>query len=222
MQKGSEMEVHVEVDEEEGALAFKRLVEYVVADLGISRVVEEVRVYMNVEKPLFYIRVRKNPSVEKIEMKDIVEMKERGVDTLEVEIRKEEYAPYLLQMFWEAFGEERVRQIRHNRLELMGVTKEDVLGLPVSDIKEREKDTLVQDMIFRIIPIGFRIVKKLDAERNIVSCIASENPITDEDVKEVEAVIARPPKRLRLTEEDFMKKYEKPKKLFVPYRESYV
>ena len=216
------MEVHVEVDEEEGALAFKRLVEYVVADLGISRVVEEVRVYMNVEKPLFYIRVRKNPSVEKIEMKDIVEMKERGVDTLEVEIRKEEYAPYLLQMFWEAFGEERVRQIRHNRLELMGVTKEDVLGLPVSDIKEREKDTLVQDMIFRIIPIGFRIVKKLDAERNIVSCIASENPITDEDVKEVEAVIARPPKRLRLTEEDFMKKYEKPKKLFVPYRESYV
>ncbi|MDF2955612.1 MAG: MJ0802-like protein [Candidatus Alkanophagales archaeon MCA70_species_2] len=222
MQKGSEMEVHVEVDEEEGALAFKRLVEYVVADLGISRVVEEVRVYMNVEKPLFYIRVRKNPSVEKIEMKDIVEMKERGIDTLEVEIRKEEYAPYLLQMFWEAFGEERVRQIRHNRLELMGVTKEDVLGLPVSDIKEREKDTLVQDMIFRIIPIGFRIVKKLDAERNIVSCIASENPITDEDVKEVEAVIARPPKRLRLTEEDFMKKYEKPKKLFVPYRESYV
>ncbi|WP_456487775.1 methanogenesis marker 17 protein [Candidatus Alkanophaga liquidiphilum] len=216
------MEVHVEVDEEEGALAFKRLVEYVVADLGISRVVEEVRVYMNVEKPLFYIRVRKNPSVEKIEMKDIVEMKERGIDTLEVEIRKEEYAPYLLQMFWEAFGEERVRQIRHNRLELMGVTKEDVLGLPVSDIKEREKDTLVQDMIFRIIPIGFRIVKKLDAERNIVSCIASENPITDEDVKEVEAVIARPPKRLRLTEEDFMKKYEKPKKLFVPYRESYV
>ena len=222
MQKGFEMEVHVEVDEEEGALAFKRLVEYVVADLGISRVVEEVRVYMNVEKPLFYIRVRKNPSVEKIEMKDIVEMKERGIDTLEVEIRKEEYAPYLLQMFWEAFGEERVRQIRHNRLELMGVTKEDVLGLPVSDIKEREKDTLVQDMIFRIIPIGFRIVKKLDAERNIVSCIASENPITDEDVKEVEAVIARPPKRLRLTEEDFMKKYEKPKKLFVPYRESYV
>lgn len=216
------MEVHVETDEEEGALALKQLVEYVVADLGISRVVEEVRVYMDVEKPLFYIRVRKNPSVEKIEMKDIVEMKERGIDTLEMEIRREEYAPYLLQMFWEAFGEERVRQIRHNRLELIGVTKEDVLKLPVSDIKEREKDTLIQDMIFRIKPIGFRIVKKLDAGENVVAYIASENPITEDDIKEVEAVVSRPPKPLSLTEEEFMKKYEKPRKLYVPYKESYV
>jgi putative methanogenesis marker protein 17 len=218
------MKLYVEASEgeEEGALTYEALTEEVIADLGVARMIDEVRIYVDVERMLFYIKVRKNPTAETIEVKEVVELTEKGT-ALEMTITNEVYAPYLLDMLWDRFGEENVNQIRRNFLEIINARKEDIFRLPLAQIKEKEKDALIRDMILRIIPIGFRIIKKMPSPNNdnlTICYLASENPITEEEIKEVEKRITMPPKPLRITREEVIEE-RKPKKMFVPYKEFY-
>lgn len=218
------MRVYVEAPEEEkeGAFAYKVLIEEIITDLGLGRVIEEVRIYADTRKMLFYIEVKEKPTMERMEVKDVVNLTEKGT-SIEVEITNETYAPYLLNSLWDIFGERNVSQIRRNFLEIKGAKKEDILTLPLAltDIKEKEKDALIRDMILRIIPIGFRIIRKMPPKDSMtVAYIASENPITEEIIKEVKTIISKPPSPLSITEEEVIKKREH-KKVFVPYKEFY-
>ncbi|MHC1636303.1 MAG: methanogenesis marker 17 protein [Candidatus Methanospirareceae archaeon] len=214
--------IYVEASSEEieGAFAYKALVEDIIADLSLSSLIEEVRIYIDMRKRLFYIEVRRSPTAERIEMKDIVRLIEKG-GVLEMEITEEVFAPYLLEILWERFGEDNVNQKRHNILEIRGVKKEDILQLPLKELKEREKKALIHDMIFRVIPIGFRIVRKIATEDDMtVAYLASEDPITEEKIKEIEGIRRKPPAMLNITEEEVIKKRER-KKIFAPYKEIY-
>ncbi|MHC1566780.1 MAG: methanogenesis marker 17 protein [Candidatus Syntropharchaeia archaeon] len=212
------MEIYAESSDEVGALAYKMLAKDAIAELSLGRLINEVRIYIDIEKPLFFIRIKPNPSVKKIGMEDIVEITDKG-DGVEMEITDEKYAPYLLDLLWKKYGEERVQQIERNYLEIKGVSKSDIMALPISELQEQERDALIQDMIFRIIPIGFRITKNL-SENGMITYIASENPISEEDIERMEEIMSRPPEELSIDIKDIIK--ERERELFVPYKGSYV
>ncbi|OFV67385.1 MAG: Uncharacterized conserved protein UCP019464, methanogenesis [Candidatus Syntrophoarchaeum caldarius] len=212
------MDVFVECAEETGALAFQMLTESIIEDLHAGRLIERVREYIDIDIPLFYISIKPHRSTQKIEMRDLVSIIEATEDGIKVSIDDETYAPYLLPLLWEKYGD-KVHQIERNRLEINGVTEDELMAIPIEDIKMKEIDDILNHIIFHVIPIGFRVIRNI-SEGDEIRYIASENSITDEMVEKVKKIVAKPPKELSLRREDILKPS---KKTYVAsYKESYV
>ncbi|HDM35789.1 MAG TPA: methanogenesis marker 17 protein [Candidatus Syntrophoarchaeum butanivorans] len=212
------MGIFVECEDEIGALAFEMLTHDLIEDLHAGRLIEEVREFIDLEKPFFFISIRPNKRVEKIHMRDVVSVIDEAPDKIRISIDDETYAPYLLPLLWEKFGD-RVRQIERNKLEIDYLTEDELMAIPIEDIKIKEIDDIINHIVFHITPIGFRIVKNI-SKGDEIRYIASENPITDEMIEEVEQIMSRPPKKLTLKREDILKPSER--KFIATYRESYI
>ena len=202
------MNIYVESPEELGSLSIKMLIKDAATDLNLSRLIDDVRVHVMLDPFLFYISVVKNPAPSSVDIDDFLTITDEEDDVLKMEITDEMYAPYLLQLLWDRFGEKNVNQIRRNILEVKA-KKDEIMSLPVYKLKERESGGMIMDLIHRIIPIGLRIVHKMPGE---MAYLASENTITEEGIKMIEEAISRPPKELTITEEDFMPRMSKEEK----------
>jgi putative methanogenesis marker protein 17 len=168
------MEIYIECNEAPGRDALKAMIEATVADLGVSRLIDEMRVSIDLETPLFYISVTRSPYVSAIRMSDLLDMNEED-GVVKMEMRNETYAPHLLRLLWERFPG-RVNQIRRNILEVEA-KEEEILALPVYEIGEAELEEMIHDLIHRMIPIGFRVIRKVEGEPSVYAYIASENGI---------------------------------------------
>ena len=202
------MNIYVESPEELGSLSIKMLIKDAASDLNLTRLVNEVRVHMTLDPFLFYMSVTKNPAPPSVDIDDFLTITDEDDDVLKMEITDEMYAPYLLQLLWDRFGEDNVNQIRRNILEIKA-KKDEVMSLPVYELKEREVDGIVFDLIHRITPVGPRIIHKMPGD---MAYLASEDTITEESIKMIEDAISRPPRELTITEEEFMPRTSKEKK----------
>jgi len=212
------MDIFVECVEETGALAFQMLTHDIIDDLYAGRLIERVREYIDLNTPLFYISIKPHRATQKIEMRDLVSVIEASGEGVKVSIDDETYAPYIMPLLWEKYGD-KVHQIERNRLEINGVTEDELMAIPIEDIKMKEIDDILNHIIFHVIPIGFRVIRNI-SEGDEVRYIASENSITDEMVDAIEKVVAKPPKELSLRRENILKPSEK---IYVAsYKESYV
>ncbi|MHC1565614.1 MAG: methanogenesis marker 17 protein [Candidatus Syntropharchaeales archaeon] len=208
------MEIFVECEEERGALAFQMLTEDLIEDLHAGRLIEGVREYIDLETPLFYISIKTNRAVQQIQMRDVVSIIDESAEKIAIAIDDETYAPYIMPLFWERFGD-KVHQIERNKLEIDRVTEDELMAIPIEDIKLKEIDDIINHIVFHIIPIGFRVIKNI-SRGDEVRYIASENPITDEMIEEVEKFVSKPPKELTLERKDILKPSEK--KFIATYR----
>lgn len=59
---------------------------------------------------------------------------------------------------------------------------------------------MIQDFIHRTIPIGLRVVRKIDE----LTYIASEDPITEEHVKMMREMASHPPKELSIGDDELI------------------
>lgn len=171
------MKVQVNTPEEDASSAFDALIKDAVRDLHLARLIDEVLVRVELDPFLFYISVKQNPSPPSVRISDILEITEEGEDVVKIEIVDEIYAPNLLSLLWDRFGDENVHQIRRNILEVEA-TRSEILELPIHQLKEKEVDSMMHDFIHRIIPAGLRIVRKVGE----LSYVASENTITDQNI----------------------------------------
>ncbi len=197
--------------EEEGILAFKELTEHVIKELSLGGVVEEVREYIDLEKPLFFIYVRrKGRRAAEKKISDVAEVKDGDKGEIILDIRDERYAPHILRLLWDNFPEESVSQVGHGMIEIKGVEKKEILWLSVPDPEALHADAFIYDMVFRIVPVGFRIVRRIRMDENTTGYVASENPIGEEEMEEIKSIISREPKELTLTRDELIRKYERP------------
>lgn len=201
------MNIYVETPEELGSLSIKMLIKDAAADLNLTRLIDEVRVHVTLDPFLFYISVNKNPAPPSVDISDFLDITEED-DVLKMEITDEIYAPYLLQLLWDKFGEDNVNQIRRNLLEVKA-KKDEIMSLPVYELKEKEIKGIVFDLIHRTIPVGLRIFHKMPGE---FAYLASENSITKENIKMIEEALARPPKELTIPEDELIPKMTTEKK----------
>ena len=196
------MNIQVESPEELGSLSIKMLIKDAASDLNLTRIIDEVRVHVILDPLLCYISVIRNPAPPSVDIKDFLTITDEDDvnNVLKMEITDEMYAPNLLQLLWDKFGEDNVNQIRRNILEV-NAKKDEIMSLPVHGLKEKEMNEKVFDLVQRIVPIGLRIIKKMPGE---LAYLASEDSITEEGIKMIKEAISRPPKELTITEEDFM------------------
>ena len=178
-----------------GILIYKTIADYIMSDLAIGQAVQQMRVLVDVKKPIFAVWVRFAPPIPPIKIREYARLT-KAADGIHITIHDETYATDLLKLLWENFGRDEVTQL--DRWETVVpheiTTLEKLQDLTVADPMEKMREKIL-DAVVRIVPEGFRI-GSVSPEANEITVVASENPIQPEWIEMVRGALARPPKPL--------------------------
>ncbi|MHC1611243.1 MAG: methanogenesis marker 17 protein [Candidatus Methanospirareceae archaeon] len=178
------MEVKVEGGDDFANAAYEKICMSTFRDVGITSSLDFVYMYCNPKEHVFILSVKIGRVSSPIKVGDIT-YREGG----KLRITDETYAPKLLTLLWNKYGE-RVQQI--SRLEIgvkleekeMDELKELVVYDPREDLVAR-----IMDGMDRIFPEGARIRSTISSIGRL-TVIASENPISEEWRKKAEELVS--------------------------------
>lgn len=174
-----------------GVLMSKVIAEHVLSELGLGGALEELRILVDMRKPLFAISVRLGPPLPPVRVADCARVQE-AADGIHVVLLDEGQAPFLARLLRERFGGSLEQLDRWEVVVPPGVMPvKELEQLVVSYPQERTMGRIL-DAIDRILPVGFR-VRYAEGEGNSLLLVASENPLREEWVGEVKEALKRPP-----------------------------
>lgn len=152
----------VESPEEIGAEVYKRVVRDVLSDLALGRVIQKVRVYIDVTEPVFIFIGLRRTGLPSVRLKDFADLETGtyGKHEVVINLNREAYIPQLLQKLWERFGRGNINH--KERTQIIVETPDyldevDFLKEMVIDEKVQEINDRIVDAMLRIIPEGFRV-----------------------------------------------------------------
>lgn len=180
------MEVKVEGEEKFANKSYEKICQDTLRDVGVRSSIDYAYMYCNPKEYVFIIAVKIGRAPSPIKMRDVT--LRAGKD--ELKITEERYAPRLLAMLWDKYGE-RVQQRARLvvGLELEEEEEERLKDLIVYDPRE-DLVLRILDGIDRILPEGARVRASIPSTpANIITIIASENPIGVEWEKKAEKMI---------------------------------
>jgi len=201
-----------------GIVSYKVILDNIFADLAVSGALRFVRILIDIRKPFFYIWGELSIMETPIRFGDVTSLtlENRGIHVV---IEDETYAPDILRVLWTKFGRENLTQIDRWNIVIPSqlINIEDLKQLITVNPRERIVNKVL-DAFNRIIPEGFR-VRQSNFEKNIVTIIASENPIEDAWLDQVKEALKQPPTRIP---DEFSEKLKRePKKItkkIVPWK----
>lgn len=180
------MDVKVEGEEEFANKSYEKICQDTLRDVGVRSSIDYAYMYCNPKECVFIIAVKIGRAPSPIKMRDVT--LRAGKD--ELKITEERHAPRLLAMLWDRYGE-RVQQRARLvvGLELEDEEEETLKNLIVYDPRE-DLVLRILDGIDRILPEGARVRASIPSTpANIITIIASENPIGVEWEKKAEKMI---------------------------------
>jgi len=168
------MKVKVEGGDEFSNTNYEKVCLNIFRDIGLKSNIDQAYLYCNAAEHVFIISVKIGRVPSPVKVRDVTL---RGDDKLK--ITDEKYAPKLLALLWDRYGE-RVQQI--SRLEIGFKLKDDeeaeeLMNLIVYEPRE-DLTSRILDGIDRILPEGTRVRYPLPSPDRI-TIIASENPIEE-------------------------------------------
>ncbi len=167
--------VIVESPDERGAKLIEELTNDILADLNVARNVDNIKIYVDPNEPVFILYARLSIALPSVRVSDVANMSHTE-DGLKLEIKNEQYAFSLIDKLTELYGRPNILQL--DRYTLLVATDEDIPDIIVFEPIEELKRKII-DSIRRIAPEGYRIIKHDITDRYIVF-VASEEPIKDE------------------------------------------
>jgi putative methanogenesis marker protein 17 len=170
------MNIAVDGTEEYGNQLYADLFKRILVDLGLANRIEEARMVILPEKPLFLISVRTREARTTVKLDEVVTVEEKGNNTY-LNITNESYAPVLLANLWKRFGRERIEQL--SRLEILchGIKSDQLSSIELDPGQELKKELL--DALWRLMPEGFKVHHTL-ASDTVMTIAATEHVMTDE------------------------------------------
>src|SRR4030066_2610020 len=95
-----------------GAKTTKILIQDVLADLSLNRVVGRLKVYVDPVQPVFIFVALLRLTTPAIRLKDFakVDMGALGKDEVKIELQREAFTVKLLNKLWEKYGKENIEQ----------------------------------------------------------------------------------------------------------------
>jgi putative methanogenesis marker protein 17 len=170
------MNISVKGTDEYGNQSYADLFKRILVDLGLANRIEEARIVILPEKPLFLIAVRTRKSRTTVRLDEIASVEAKGENTY-LNISNESYAPVLLANLWKRFGRERIEQL--SRLEILchGIKPEMLSSIELDPGQELRKELL--DALWRLMPEGFKVHHTLSSE-TVMTIAATEHVMTDE------------------------------------------
>ena len=182
----------VESTEKIGAEVYKRVIQDVLSDLALGRVIEKVRVYIDVTQPVFIFLGSRRMGLPSVHLKDFadVEIGEYGKQEVFINLNKETYLPQLLNKLWERYGRGNITQKERAKIIVETpnyMTEVDLLQDMIIDEKVQEVNNRIVDAMLRIIPEGFRVRYHQLTDKYILF-VASEDPIKQDWKDRAEAM----------------------------------
>ncbi|MDD5617135.1 MAG: methanogenesis marker 17 protein [Candidatus Methanoperedens sp.] len=184
----------VESPDAVGAKTTKILIQDVLADLSLNRVIGRLKVYVDPEQPVFIFVALLRLTTPAIRLKDFakVDMGALGKDEIKIELQREAFTIKLLNKLWEKYGKEKIEQpdkkiiiIKVDPLKELDEMKELVIDEPRQEVLDR----LIDAIALRIIPEGFR-VRKHELNPSYVSFVASEDTLKPEWIQRGKDMLA--------------------------------
>ncbi len=170
------MEIKVEGGDDFASASYTNVCNNVFRDVGLRSNIDRVYMYCNAAEHVFIISIKIGRAPSSVKVWDIT-LREGN----KLRITKEEYAPKLLALLWDKYGE-RVQQ--EGRLIIrFELEEEEVAKLNELVVYDPREDLTVRmlDGIDRILPEGARVRYPIpSAPGQGITIIASENPISDE------------------------------------------
>lgn len=170
--------------EELGAEVYMRVISDVLSDLALGRVIEKVRVYVDVTEPVFIFVALRHTGLATVRLKDFADLEigDYGKHQVLIKLNKEAYIPQLLEKLWERYGRGNI--IHEERTLVVVETPDymdevDILSDMVIDEKVGEISDRIVDAMLRIIPEGFR-VRYHQMTKEYILFVASEDAIKQE------------------------------------------
>jgi putative methanogenesis marker protein 17 len=176
--------VIVESPDERGAKLIEELTNDILADLNVARNVDNIKIYVDPNEPVFILYARLSMALPSVRVSDVANMSHTE-DGLKLEIKNEQYAFSLIDKLTELYGKANILQL--DRYTLLLATDEDIPDIVVFEPIEELKRKII-DSIRRIAPEGYRIIKHDITDKYIV-LIASEEPIKDEWLEKGETLV---------------------------------
>ncbi len=173
----------VESPDAVGAKTTKMLVQDVLADLGLSRVISRLKVFVDPVEPVFIFAALLRLKMPPVKLKDFAKVDfDIGKDEVKIELEREVYAVKLLNKLWERYGKENIEQpdrkiilIKTDPVKELDVLREMVIEEPQQEVLDR----LIDAVALRMIPEGFR-VRKHELSTSHVLFVASEDTLKQE------------------------------------------
>lgn len=177
----------VESPDAVGAKTTRILIQDVLADLSLNRVIGRLKVFVDPVEPVFIFTALLRLGTPAIKLKDFakVDMGALGKDEVKIELLREAHTIKLLNKLWERYGKENIEQpdrkiimVKTDPIKELDVLRELVIEEPQQEVLDR----LIDAIALRIIPEGFR-VRKHELSTSHIMFVASEDTLKPEWIK---------------------------------------
>lgn len=174
----------VESPDAVGAKTTRILIQDVLADLSLNRVIGRLKVFVDPVEPVFIFTALLRLGTPAIRLKDFakVDMGAIDKDEVKIELIREAHAVKLLNKLWERYGKENIEQpdkkiimVKTDPIKELDVLRELIIEEPRQEVMDR----LIDAVALRIIPEGFR-VRKHELSTSHIMFVASEDTLKPE------------------------------------------
>ncbi len=183
----------VESPDAVGAKTTKTLIQDVLADLALNRVIGRLKVFVDPVQPVFIFAALLRLTSPAIRLKDFAKVDfVVGKDEIKIELLREAYTLKLLNKLWEKYGKGNIEQpdkkiivVKTDPVKEIDAMKELVIEEPMQEVLDR----LIDAIALRIIPEGFR-VRKHELSPTHVLFVASEDTLKPEWIEKGKEMLA--------------------------------
>jgi putative methanogenesis marker protein 17 len=183
----------VESPDAVGAKTTRTLIQDVLADLTLNRVIGRLKVFVDPVEPVFIFVALLRLGTPAIRLKDFakIDMGALGKDEVKIELQREAFTVKLLNKLWEKYGKENIVQpdkkvivVKTDPMKELDVLRDLVIEEPQQEVLDR----LIDAIALRIIPEGFR-VRKHELSSSHVMFVASEDTLKPEWIKKAKDML---------------------------------
>jgi putative methanogenesis marker protein 17 len=183
----------VESPDAVGAKTTRTLIQDVLADLSLNRVIGRLKVFVDPVEPVFIFVALLRLGTPAIRLKDFakIDMGALGKDEVKIELQREAFTVKLLNKLWEMYGKENIVQpdkkvivVKTDPMKELDVLRDMVIEEPQQEVLDR----LIDAIALRIIPEGFR-VRKHELSSSHVMFVASEDTLKPEWIKKAKDML---------------------------------
>lgn len=170
------MKVTVEGKEDWGNQSYDELFRRILLDLGITRMVDEIRMIIEPEDAFFLISIRVRAATGGVKISEVAKVDQRP-DGAMLLITNELYAPRLLALLWRDYGRQRVEQLSRYELMVKKGRAEELADKTLDPGEELKQKVL--DAVWRFLPEGFKARHNIYTE-GVLTIAATEHEMRPE------------------------------------------
>ncbi|NLX48047.1 MAG: methanogenesis marker 17 protein [Euryarchaeota archaeon] len=178
------VEFELEGTEQYALESYQWLLQRILMDMGISTMVERVRLVIRPDQTLFIISMRIKQSGSKRPLYDIADTESQEGGTF-ITIKDESYAPRLLSNLWHKYGRERVQQLTRLEIFVEGAPVEEITDIRLDP--EEEVRSQLLDAMWRLLPEGLKVRNEYFND-DVMTIVATEHGMTVDFIAEAQNV----------------------------------